>query len=204
MPRGGGALAAVLSTLMIRPHRRSFIPGQTSLLIRIAANSLRSKSACQISSVTDTNGIARDVPALLTRISTLPKSKMTLSKTALILEALETSQTYSRALRPSGTKDARAACKASAPRATIATVAPDLAKARETASPMPLLPRSRAQPYLSYSCPFTRPRIFHGGPRLFNIRSRSDRKSSRSDKRLCGLRDGPLRAGTVTFSLVRS
>ncbi len=86
-------MAAVLSTLMIRPHRRSFIPGQTRRLIRIAANNLRSKSACQILSVTASNAIARDVPALLTRISTLPKSEITLSKTSLMSEALETSQT---------------------------------------------------------------------------------------------------------------
>ena len=71
-PLARGAFAPVFSTLMMRPHLRCFMPGQTSRVSRIAANSFSSRSSCQISSVICSDGIARDWPALLIRISTLP------------------------------------------------------------------------------------------------------------------------------------
>src|SRR5689334_3032813 len=46
-PLAGGALAPVLSTLLMRPQRRCFIPGNAARQSRIAANSLRSMSCCQ-------------------------------------------------------------------------------------------------------------------------------------------------------------
>ena len=44
---------------MMRPHLRAFMPGQTSLEKRIAANSLRSRSSCQASSEMFSNAIVR-------------------------------------------------------------------------------------------------------------------------------------------------
>ena len=76
---GRGALAPMLSTLMMRPQRRSFICGATSRINRTAANSFSSRSSCRISSVTFSNGIARDVPALLTMMSTLSNAFITSS-----------------------------------------------------------------------------------------------------------------------------
>src|SRR5215467_8872216 len=50
-----GALAPMLSTLMMRPQRRSFICGHTSRVSRMAANSFWSKSCCRNSSVSFSN-----------------------------------------------------------------------------------------------------------------------------------------------------
>ena len=83
-PLARGALAPRFSTLMIRPHLRCCMPGQTSRAKRIAANSFSSRSSCQISSVIWVDGMAREVPALFTRISTLPKVLTTASKVRLI------------------------------------------------------------------------------------------------------------------------
>jgi hypothetical protein len=71
-----GALAPVLSTLMMRPQRRSFICGNTSRAKRICANTLRSMSACQTASVISSNFPVCEVPALLTRMSILPSAAM--------------------------------------------------------------------------------------------------------------------------------
>src|SRR5262245_1631010 len=67
-----GALAPMLSTLMMRPQRRSFICGHTSRVSRMAANSFWSKSCCRNSSVSFSNGLVADVPALFTTMSILP------------------------------------------------------------------------------------------------------------------------------------
>src|SRR6516165_3224871 len=74
-----GALAPRLSTLMIRPQRRSFICGKTRRFKRIWANSFRSRSACQTSSVSSSEGPRIPWPALLTRMSILPSSDITWS-----------------------------------------------------------------------------------------------------------------------------
>ena len=47
--------------------------------MRIAANSLCSRSLCKISSVSFSKGTAREVPALLTTMSTLPNAFITSS-----------------------------------------------------------------------------------------------------------------------------
>ena len=78
---------------MMRPHLRAFMPGQTSLEKRIAANSLRSRSSCQASSEMFSNAIVRAVPALLTRMSTPPRSAVIFSCAFAMSEAFETSQT---------------------------------------------------------------------------------------------------------------
>jgi hypothetical protein len=69
-----GALAPMFSTLMTRPQRRSFICGQTSRVRRMAANSFWSMSSRQTSSVISSKALLREVPALLTTMSTLPKA----------------------------------------------------------------------------------------------------------------------------------
>ena len=69
-----GALEPMLSTLMTRPHFRSFIPGQASRVSRMAANTFWSMSSRQTSSVISSNLPLREVPALLTMMSTLPKA----------------------------------------------------------------------------------------------------------------------------------
>src|ERR1700733_14388831 len=65
---GRGALAPMLSTLMMRPQRRSFICGAASRISRTAANSFNSRSSCRVSSVSLSNGyvlrLAR-LPALV-------------------------------------------------------------------------------------------------------------------------------------------
>ena len=69
----GGALAPILSTLMMRPHLRSRMAGSASRESRMAAKSFRSRSSCQSASVTSRKPPRWDVPALLIRISTWPR-----------------------------------------------------------------------------------------------------------------------------------
>ena len=69
-----GAFAPMLSTLMMRPHLRSFICGMTRRQKRTAANSFSSRSSCSSASDIASNGPAREVPALLTMMSTLPNA----------------------------------------------------------------------------------------------------------------------------------
>ncbi len=78
-PFGRGAFAPIFSTLMIRPQRRCFIWGITSRQKRIAWNSFSSRSSCHISSVIWSNGMAREMPALFTMMSTLPNVPITAS-----------------------------------------------------------------------------------------------------------------------------
>ena len=87
-----GALAPMLRTLTMRPHLRSRMPGSASRQMRMAANSLRSRSPCQSSSVTVSKALAWLMPALFTTMSTLPKSAMTFFQVSAIGAALETSQ----------------------------------------------------------------------------------------------------------------
>jgi hypothetical protein len=74
--RARGALAPILSVLMTRPQRRSFICGHTSRVRRMAANSFWSKSSRQISSVMSSKAPVREVPALFTTMSILPSARM--------------------------------------------------------------------------------------------------------------------------------
>ena len=66
----------MLSTLMMRPQRRSFICGHTRRVSRIAANSFSSKSSRHTSSVISSKAPVRDVPALFTTISILPNNRI--------------------------------------------------------------------------------------------------------------------------------
>ncbi len=86
-----GALAPMFNTLMIRPHRRSTICGQTRRARRIAANSFRSRSACHTASVMVGNAPAYEVPALLTRMSSRPKTRTVSACAAAIFSAFDTS-----------------------------------------------------------------------------------------------------------------
>jgi hypothetical protein len=139
-PFARGAFAPELSTLIIRPHFRSFIPGQHNRVSRIAANSLRSRSSCQTSSVIFSDGIARDMPALLTRMSTLPNARITSAKVFSMSAALDTSH-WNVSTRPCAVLDALALASArpSGLRARIATCAPDAANSVAMAKPKPLL-----------------------------------------------------------------
>ena len=139
-PLARGALAPVFSTLMMRPHLRSFMPGQTSRLSRIAANSFRSRSSCHNSSVICSDGMAREMPALLIRMSALPKVEITAANVFSISSAFDTSQT-NVATRPLAPSDAMALASSSAstPRARMATSAPDAANSFAMARPSPLL-----------------------------------------------------------------
>src|ERR1044071_2888636 len=87
-----GALAPILSTLMMRPHFRSFICGIKMRQKRICANNLRSRSPCHCSSVIVSDGPRIDWPALLTKISTLPNSELACLQAASLGPAFDTSQ----------------------------------------------------------------------------------------------------------------
>src|SRR5580698_4702100 len=139
-PLARGALAPVFSTLMMRPHFRSFIPGQQRRARRIAANSFRSRSSCQMSSVIWSDGIARDMPALLIRISTWPNVLITAANVLLMSSAFETSH-WNVATLPDAPADAVAwaSARLSGLRAKIATLAPEAANSFAMARPRPLL-----------------------------------------------------------------
>src|SRR5438132_306523 len=136
-----GALAPMLSTLMMRPHLRCFICGSRMRQKRIWANSFRSRSACHCSSVSVSDGPRVDCPALLTKISTLPNSELTCLQAASIAAAFETSQLIAETL-PFATFwiSPLASASVAASRARIATSAPEAANSLAIASPRPLLP----------------------------------------------------------------
>ncbi len=136
-----GVLAPMFSTLITRPQRRAFICGHASRVSRIAANSLRSRSSCQIASVTDSNGAVRAVPALFTTMSMRPNRAITASKARCTSSAFETSQdTVSTRPRAVAAIAACACANASGRRARMATSAPEAAKRVAIARPRPLLP----------------------------------------------------------------
>jgi hypothetical protein len=95
-----GALAPMLSTLMMRPHLRCFICGIRMRQKRICANSLRSRSDCHCASVSVSDGPRVDWPALLTKMSTLPNSLLHCAQAASIGAAFDTSQLIASTLVP--------------------------------------------------------------------------------------------------------
>ena len=140
-PFARGAFAPVFSTLMMRPHLRSFMPGHTSRASRIAANNFSSRSSCQISSVISVDGIAIDWPALLIRISTLPNALITPSYVFWISSAFDTSQTKVATRPPcaAAVTVCFACSNTSGRRARMATSAPDAANSFAMARPSPML-----------------------------------------------------------------
>ena len=98
-PSPGGALAPMLSTLMIRPQRRARIPGIARRLSRMAAKSFRSRSACQSASEISAKGPRWLVPALLTRMSTCPNAASASRKARSHPSAVEMSAAIDADLR---------------------------------------------------------------------------------------------------------
>src|SRR5215813_13643580 len=140
-PPGCGAFAPVLRILMMRPQRRAFMPGKACRQSRTAANSLRSMSCCQTSSVISTKGPRCDVPALLTSTSICPSALSAPSNAARQPPAVATSAAIVITLVLAlAAICALASSKPCCMRATIATLAPASAKLRAMAKPMPLLP----------------------------------------------------------------
>ena len=133
-----GALAPMLSTLMMRPQRRARIPGSTARDRRMAANSFRSRSDCQKASVCSRKGPRWDVPALLIRMSTAPAASAARAQPSTVPTSAAMAMT--RAPGAAAVIVASALASASAPRATMATAAPALAKAVAIARPRPLEP----------------------------------------------------------------
>ena len=145
-PPAGGALAPVLSTLMIRPQRRCFMPGKTRRTARIAANSFNSRSSTHSASVISSKGMRREVPALLTRISTGPNAFSAVAMRRSMSSALPTSATQAQTLpSPADSTSSRVCSNTSSRRAVIQTWAPAAAKLSAMARPRPrLLPVIRA------------------------------------------------------------
>ena len=132
------------------------MPGMARRHRRIAANTLRSKSSCHISSVTLSKAIAREVPALLTSTSTLPRPSAAALNTSAHAAAVLTSAeiVITLAAPPAAAMmAARASSSSFGRRATMATPAPALAKLVAMASPMPLLApvTSAARPVIRMS-----------------------------------------------------
>src|SRR5580704_3399470 len=137
-----GALAPILSTLMMRPHLRCFICGKRMRQKRICANNLRSRSACHCASVSVSDGPRVDCPALLTKMSTLPNSALACLQAASIGPAFDTSQLIATTLPlpPIAWIAALASLRLAWSRARIATSAPEAAYSLAIARPSPLLP----------------------------------------------------------------
>src|ERR1700744_5562262 len=87
-----GALAPILSTLMMRPHLRCFICGIRMRQKGICANSLRSRSDCHCASVIVSDGPGVDWQGLLTKMSPLRNSLLHCAQAASIGPAFDTSQ----------------------------------------------------------------------------------------------------------------
>src|SRR5262245_20372557 len=140
-PLAGGALAPVLSTLMMRPQRCAFMPGNTARDSRMAANSLRSMSCCHSSSLMLSKAPRCEVPALLTKTSIWPRpaaaSAIALRQPSAVPTSAATVTTLAL-LCPA--TSARARSRTCWRRATSATLAPAPTKALAMARPMPRLP----------------------------------------------------------------
>jgi hypothetical protein len=75
-------LPAEEATLTIRPHPRSAIPGAKARISRIEASTCSSHWPFQSSSVSSSSGLAKLVPALLTRMSTGPPASSAMRSAA--------------------------------------------------------------------------------------------------------------------------
>ncbi len=127
---------------MMRPQRRAFMPGNVRRRRRTAPSNFSSRSSFHNSSVMSMNGMAREVPALLTTISTGPKAVSTAPCMALMASPSRISQAWAE-IRAPGTAasiSALASSSTSPRRATMATWAPELANSRAMALPRPRLP----------------------------------------------------------------
>ena len=94
-----GALAPMLSTLMMRPHLRCFICGIRMRQKRICANSLRSRSACHCSSVMRLRRAARRLAGVVDKDVDLAEfADSPASQAASIGPAFDTSQLIARTL----------------------------------------------------------------------------------------------------------
>src|SRR5262245_45664346 len=140
-PSARGALPPTVVTLMMRPPPRCFMCGITSRHIRTAPITLRSKSACQASSPTFSNGAAAEVPALLRRMSTPPNCRTVAFTTASQSAGRDTSAARGKSSAPVVLRMSSAArSSTSLRRAHMVTLAPGRAKRSAAARPMPSLP----------------------------------------------------------------
>ena len=135
-----GCLAPMLVMLMMRPPPCLRMWPIARRARRIAPKSLRSKSACQVSSVTDSNTPVAEVPALLTRISMRPKASIAPATTRAQSSARLTSACIGATLPPAATICAATASSNSRPRATMTTLAPSAANITAVALPIPWVP----------------------------------------------------------------
>src|SRR6267142_2504784 len=139
--RGWGALPPTVVMLTMRPPPRFFMWGMTRRDMRTAPMTLRSQSACHVSSSTFSKAAAAEVPALLRRMS-MPPHWATTALTSLSQSAARlTSATWASTwplvvLRISSAVWSRCSLR----RAQIATRAPSAASFSAAARPSPSLP----------------------------------------------------------------
>src|ERR1035437_9881319 len=135
-----GCLAPILVMLTMRPPPCRFMCGIARRASRIAAKSLSSKSACQMSSVTDSNSPVAEVPALLTRMSSRPNA-LTASATSFAQSSARLTSACTAATLPPAARISSATLSSnSRPRAAITTLAPSAASRNQGALPMPCEP----------------------------------------------------------------
>ena len=141
MEDGPGVRPPRLVTLMMRPPPTLRISGMARRISRTAPQTFRSKSYSQSESLTSSKGLAIEMPALFTRISSRPKFSRAVLTTSSALAGSDTSAakgntTPSVAVRMS----CAASSSTSGRRATITTRAPSSAIRCAAALPMPSLP----------------------------------------------------------------
>ena len=126
---------------MMRPPPTLRMYGITSREHQTAAMSLRSRSSCHSASVTSSNFLAADLPALLTRISIRPK-RLTVRVTNFSSSSrLVTSAGWAKTSPPlRAVISAAARSSISRRRAQIATFTPSRARHSATPLPIPSLP----------------------------------------------------------------
>ena len=86
-----GCLTAIEVTLRMRPKRRSFMPGRTARVISITESRVRRTVASQAASSWLSKGPEGGPPALVTRMSTRPCSRIAASATRRASSGFETS-----------------------------------------------------------------------------------------------------------------
>src|SRR5712692_565066 len=137
--------------LTIRPPPRFFMWGMTRRDMRTAPMTLRSQSACQVSSSTFSKAAAAEVPALLRRMSTPPHCATTALTSPSQSAARLTSATWASTCPLVVFRISSAAwSRCSLRRAQMATRAPSAASFSAAARPSPSLP-----PVMMATLPFS-------------------------------------------------
>ena len=134
-----GCFTAIDVTLMMRPQRRSFIPGSTARVNSTTLSRFCRTASCHASAECDSNGPAGGPPPFVTRMSMRPNLRVAASTIRATSAGLLTSPVIASTSPPCARIASAVPCNAASPRAHTTTRAPSRASSSATARPSPRL-----------------------------------------------------------------